>query len=56
MYTDLFDLLQQLGVDVVDAYNFVGSLRKKPETAFYELFGQVRIAEAATHGRRRAWN
>ena len=55
-HTNLFHLLQQLGVDVVDACNVVGAIRKRPTATFYEMFGQGRIVQAAAHGHRRVWN
>lgn len=54
-YTNLFDILQQLGVEVVAAGRFVNALKRRP-TTFIELFGQGRIVQAAAHGCRRAWN
>ena len=53
-YTNMMDLLQQLGVDVAVAARFVNTIRQRPPVTFAERFGQGRIVEAAAHGKRRA--
>ena len=55
-YINLFDVLQHLGVNAVQACNFVCSLKQRPPTTFMEWYGQGRIVEAAAHGKRRALN
>ena len=54
--TNMTDLLQQLGADVVEASRFVNAIRQRPPITFAELVGQGRIVEAAAHGKRRALN
>ena len=55
-YTNAFDLLQQLGVDVVAACRFVNDLKRMPTQTFMELSGRGKIVEAAAHGKRRPLN
>ena len=52
-YVDILDLLQQFGVDDVEASNFVNVVRRESPTTFAELFGTGHIVEAAAHGKRR---
>ena len=51
--TKLMDLLQQLGVEVVQASKFTMALLKRLKTTFIDLIGQGRIVEAAAHSGRR---
>ena len=51
----MFDRLQQLGVDVVDAPTVVNAVRKTPPSTFVGLVDQGRIVESTAHGQRRVW-
>ena len=53
---DLFDILQQLGVQAVQACKCVGSLRRKSPVTVQESYGQGRMVDAAAHGQRRNLN
>ena len=51
-YTDLIDVLQQLGVGPTAACRFVNAIRKTPRQTFMQLYGQGQIQVAASHGGR----
>ena len=54
-YTAVMDVLQTMGIDVVQACRFVDSIRKPPSRSFLDVCGQGRMLVAA-HGRRRSLN
>ena len=49
----LMDILQVLGVPLLQANRFVCSLTRMPKAKFMELYGQGRLIQAS-HGNRRA--
>ena len=54
-YTDLMDVLQTLGIDVLAASRYVNAIRRKPKGTFVEMYGQGRMVVTA-HRRRRSLN
>ena len=54
-YVALMDVLQTMGVDVVDASRFVCAIRNQNLNTFVELFGSGRMVKTA-YDRRRSLN
>ena len=52
-YEDALDVLQVLGVDLIDATRFVNAMRHAPPVSGMEMYGHGRMTVAA-HGRRRS--